>query len=99
MNSLDQSLEWFASRPVDEDAVREAQRKLEALIASRQAKSRVVPRSRWLAVTASAAVAESLKTSCALMPPLPAPPPTWKLALTALAMSRKVTRAPIVRSK
>jgi hypothetical protein len=57
MNSLDRTLEWMVTREVDEVAVSEAQRELEALIASRARHVRPAPRARgWLAVAASAAV-------------------------------------------
>jgi hypothetical protein len=57
MNSLDQTLERLASRPVDETAVGDAQRNLEALLARQPNARRVTRGSRWLAATASAAVA------------------------------------------
>jgi len=58
MISLDRTLEWMATREVDEAAVSEAQRKLEALIVSRARPVRSAPRARgWLAVAASAAMA------------------------------------------
>ena len=57
MNSLDQTLEKFASCPVDEAAVIQAQRKLEALIARRPNARGVTRGGRWLLATASVAIA------------------------------------------
>jgi hypothetical protein len=61
MNTLDHSLNTFAAREIDDAAVREAQRKLEDVIARRM--NQQAPRKKnvrkvgWLAAAASAAVA------------------------------------------
>jgi len=57
MNALDRTLEKFASRQVNEAAVGDAQRKLEALLARPPNARRGTRGNRWLAATASAAVA------------------------------------------
>jgi hypothetical protein len=56
MKTLDQTLELFASRPADEAAVQEAQRKLETLIASRRTRVRVPATRGWLAAAVSVAL-------------------------------------------
>lgn len=71
MKSLDHALELIASRRVDEAAVQEAQRKLEALIASRSARTRRVPATRgWLTAAVSALV---LVVSVIWLPLTPSP--------------------------
>jgi len=57
MNALDRTLEKFASCQVDAAAVGDAQRKLEALLARPPIARRGTRGNRWLAATASAAVA------------------------------------------
>jgi hypothetical protein len=56
MNTLDQTLELFASRAVDETAVEDAQRRLEALLATRTPRKRRSHARGWLAAAISAVV-------------------------------------------
>jgi outer membrane lipoprotein-sorting protein len=55
MKSLDQTIEWLATREIDEAFTEDAQRKLETLIATRSSRTRLGRAGGWVAAAASAA--------------------------------------------